>query len=76
MAVAFGIIREVYAIHSWKRFAVEDVVKSDLRRNYKTQRKSKVRWAFSGEVATDVRDRFVGKSFLWPSQSAFLWINC
>jgi hypothetical protein len=76
IAVAFGIIREVYVIQSWERKAVEDIVRNELRRANETQTKSKFRWAFIGSVATDIRDRLVGKSVVWPSQSSFLWKNC
>jgi len=76
IAVAFGIIREVYAIESWKRFAVEDIVVSDLRREDAKESKSRIRWSFTGSVAKDVRGRFVGKSVAWPSQSSFVWKNC
>ena len=76
MAVAFGIIREVYVISSWTRHAVEDIVESELRKNDDAVSKSKVRWAFDASIAFDIRDRFVGRTVEWPGQSSFLWKNC
>jgi len=77
MAVAYGIIREVYAIDSWSSSAVEDIAVNEHRKPDDTDSKTKVRWMFSGTVALDVRERFVGKSVTWTSaQNPIRWMNC
>jgi hypothetical protein len=76
MAVALGIIREVYEISSWTRHVAQEIVESDLRKADNAVSKSKVRWAFDGTIAFSIRERFVGKSIEWPGQSSFLWKNC
>ena len=75
-AVAFGLIREVYHIDGWERFQVAEIQESELRLPGSTTSKSAVRYAFHGTVAGEIRERFVGKSFVWPSQSSFVWLNC
>lgn len=76
MAFAFGAIREVYVISTWTRHDTQEIAEDSLRRAEDTIRASKVRWSFDGVVAFDVRERFVGKGFNWPGQSAFIWKNC
>ena len=75
-AVAFGLISEVYRIDGWERFDVMEIRESGLRLPRSTTSKSAVRYAFHGTVASEIRERFVGKSVIWASQSSFVWINC
>jgi uncharacterized protein len=76
MAFALGLIREVYRIESWSKTAVEDIAANEHRKPDDTESKSKYRWMFTGVVATDIRDRFVGKSVVWLSQNPIRWVNC
>jgi len=76
MAVAFGIIREVYKIDAWSTQAVGEIVESDLRRIDSAETKSPVRSSFTGSVARDIRERFVGKSVASKAQNPVRWMNC
>jgi uncharacterized protein len=76
MAVSFGLIREVYRIESWSSSAVDDIPVNEFRKPDDSESKSKVRWAFTGTVATDIREQYVGKSFPWAAQNAVRWLNC
>jgi hypothetical protein len=76
MAVAFGVIREVYRIDQWERSPVEEIVVSGLRRFDRVESKAKYRWTFTGTVAADIRHRFVGKSVGATSQNPVRWMNC
>jgi hypothetical protein len=76
MAHAYGIIREVYRIESWEKSPVEDIEVSGLRRFDTVVSKSRFRWTFTGSVATDVRDKYVGKSISSSSQNPVRWMNC
>lgn len=76
IAVAYGVIREVYQIERWERLPVGKIVESELRRIDTSDRKATVRYAFVGSVATDVRERFVYKSLPDRSQNPVRWVNC
>ena len=76
MAVAYGVIREVYRIESWERLPVGEIVESDLRRVDESERRSTIRCAFVGSVATDIRERFIYKSLPDRSQNPVRWVNC
>jgi uncharacterized protein len=57
MAVYQGIVREVYKIHQWLPGGTQQ---------YKTRDSAEFkvagRWEFEGEVATEIRDLYIGKS--------------
>ncbi len=76
MAFADGLVREVYRIESWSSAAIEDVPARNQRATSEFDIKAKIRWAFTGSVARDIRERFVGKSLCWNSSNAIWWINC
>lgn len=76
MAVAFGVIREVYRIDRWEKSPVDESVVSDLRRFDRIESKAKYRWTFMGTVATDIRHQFVGKAVGMKSQNPVRWVNC
>ncbi|MDQ2841048.1 MAG: hypothetical protein M3Y72_08425 [Acidobacteriota bacterium] len=76
MAIAYGLIREVYRIEHWERSPVYDIVESDLRRVDASEGRSAIRCAFVGSVATDVRERFIYKSLPGNSQNPVRWMNC
>lgn len=76
MAVAYGVIREVYRIERWEKSPVGEIVESDLRRVDANEGRSALRCAFVGSVATDIRERFIGKSVPDRSQNPVRWVNC
>ncbi len=76
MAVVSGIIREVYKIENWSKSAVDDIGVNEHRKPNDTESRSKVRWMFTGPVAHDIRERFVGKSVVWTSTNPIRWMNC
>lgn len=76
LAVANGIVREVYAVHSWHPAGTTI---------YKTRPKRDVdfkgRWEFIGEVAPPtIRDKYMGHSvshyFRRGAANPIMYINC
>lgn len=76
MAIAYGVIREVYRISSWSTQPVGEIVESELRRTDQAETKTPVRCSFTGSIAADIRDRFIGKSVPSTSQNPVRWLNC
>ena len=57
MAVYQGVVREVYRIDRWQPAGT-----AIYKTRHFTRMQTADRWEFSGEVATELRDQYVGKS--------------
>lgn len=70
MAVYQGVVREVYRIWEWHPSGTLEYQTRDSS-NFK----SRGRWEFSGEVADDIRDEYVGFSVGKGGQNPIRYIN-
>ena len=70
MAVTHGVVREVYRISQWYPAGTLE---------YRTRESSTFsksgRWEFSGEIATDIRDQYVGYSVGKAGQNPIRYVN-
>lgn len=79
IALADGVMREVYRIDAWTRLAVADIQPNPFRRpdpNGPAGRSS-FRWIFTGELASEeLRKRYIGRELESQGQNPVRWINC
>lgn len=70
MAVYQGVVREVYRIHEWYPSGTLEYTTRDS-----SDFKSRGRWEFSGEVAEDIRDEYVGFLVGKGGQNPIRYVN-
>ena len=82
MAVANGIIRQVYRIANWSKHDLRKTKERAPSRKLdetKTLPKQHIRWQFSGQVAPEMQ-HYIGKSVAHyrrkGAQNPILYINC
>jgi len=79
MAVARGIVRQVYSIERWNQVDRRRETLDPTRLVKDDQSKTHIRWEFVGRVAPEMR-RYIGKSVAHyrkrGNQNPILWVNC
>ena len=73
MAVYQGVVREVYRIHQW--FPAGTLEYKTRDSSEFTSPKNSKRWEFSGEVADEIRDMYVGYSVGLGGQNPIRYVN-
>jgi hypothetical protein len=77
MAIAFGIIREVYRLERWERFDTRSQPKNPLRKDVNLTAKSVFRWRFDGAPDQELRDRYIGRAITLElrGQNPISWVD-